>query len=169
MGTETVIAHESIIDDLIKKMSAVADSWPQGTAVSIAQARKTEEIVRDAVNQGAVVVSGKLERKGAQLHPTILTNVNDTMRVWREESFGPTVSVVPFSTDSQAIDMANDRDYGLAASVFTKNIARGITVAKQIQSGAVHINSMTVHDEVQLPHGGMKSSGHGRFGVPWGK
>ncbi len=139
------------------------------TAVSIAQAEKTEELIRDALHHGAVVASGKLERSSAQLHPTILVKVDKSMRIWSEESFGPTVSMVPFSTDREAIDMANDRDFGLAASVFTRNIARGISVARQIQSGAVHINSMTIHDEVQLPHGGMKSSGYGRFGVPWGK
>jgi acyl-CoA reductase-like NAD-dependent aldehyde dehydrogenase len=168
MSTETVIAHKSILDALVLKMNDIAVGLPHGTGVTIAQAQKTEELVRDAIDHGAVVASGKLERNGAQLHPTILVNVDTSMRIWSEESFGPTVSVVPFSTEREAVDMANDRVYGLSASVFTKNIPRAIALAKQIQSGAVHINSMTLHDEIQLPHGGMKSSGHGRFGVPWG-
>jgi acyl-CoA reductase-like NAD-dependent aldehyde dehydrogenase len=168
MSTETVIAHESIIDALVSKMDAIAVTLPHGAAASVAQAKKTEGLIRDALDRGAVLASGKLERNGAQLHPTVLVNVNKSMRLWSEESFGPTVGVVSFSTDGEAVDMANDRDYGLATSVFTQNIPRAISVAKQIQSGAVHINSMTIHDEVQLPHGGVKSSGHGRFGVPWG-
>jgi acyl-CoA reductase-like NAD-dependent aldehyde dehydrogenase len=168
MSTDTVIAHESIVEALTKRMAAVAATFPHGSAVSAEQAQKTEELVRDALDRGAILASGKLERQGAKLHPTILINIDKSMRVWREECFGPTFAVIPFSTDREAIDMANDNDYGLSASVFTRNIARAVSMAKQIQSGSVHINSMTVHDEVQLPHGGMKSSGYGRFGVPWG-
>jgi acyl-CoA reductase-like NAD-dependent aldehyde dehydrogenase len=137
--------------------------------VSDQQAMKTEALVEDAINQGGRVVYGKLERNGASLHPTILTGVKPSMRLYSEESFGPTLAVLPFESEDEAVALANGHEYGLSASVFTKNVARGIRIARGIDSGAVHINSMTVHDEVQLPHGGTKSSGWGRFGVPWGE
>jgi acyl-CoA reductase-like NAD-dependent aldehyde dehydrogenase len=139
--------------------------------------------VREALDQGAVnVTSSKLATNGtdkrvatevfkhpAQLHPTVLTGVTPSMRLYSEESFGPTVSVHTFQTEEEAIKLANESEYGLSAAIFTKDIARAIWMARKITSGAVHINGNTIHDEPQLPHGGMKSSGWGRFGVPWGK
>jgi acyl-CoA reductase-like NAD-dependent aldehyde dehydrogenase len=79
------------------------------------------------------------------------------------ESFGPTVSLFVVETDEEAIKIANDTEYGLASAVFTENLQRGFRIAKQIETGAVHINSMSVHDETNLPHGGAKQSGFGRF------
>lgn len=169
MATDTILVHESIAHDLITRLSAAAERFPASWAVSDEQAMKTEELVRDAVAKGARFAFGKLERQGSSLHPTILLGVNQSMRLFSEESFGPTLAVLTFESEDAAVDLANSHEYGLSASVFTRNVARGIRMARAIHSGAVHINSMTIHDEVQLPHGGMKSSGWGRFGVPWGE
>lgn len=86
------------------------------------------------------------------------------MRICGEESFGPVVGVLRVKDEAEAIRVANDTEYGLSAAVFTKDIARGLRVAQQIQSGMCHINGPTVHDEAQMPFGGVKGSGYGRFG-----
>ena len=86
------------------------------------------------------------------------------MRLYGEESFGPVVAVVRVSGEEEAIRVANDSEYGLSAAIFTRDIARGLRVAKRIQSGICHINGPTVHDEPPMPFGGVKGSGIGRFG-----
>jgi acyl-CoA reductase-like NAD-dependent aldehyde dehydrogenase len=175
MSTDIVIAHESISKELTERMAAIAASWLMTSAVSEAGAAKTESLIEDALERGASIapLSGStnvsFRQATAQLHPIILTGVNDNMRIYHEESFGPVVSVLTFKIEEEAVQLANDSVYGLSASVFTRNIPLAIGVARKMDSGAVHINSMTVHDKVQLPHGGMKASGWGRFGVPWGK
>ncbi|KAJ5811772.1 hypothetical protein N7474_008073 [Penicillium riverlandense] len=167
MGTDTVLVHKSVAETLISRLSAEAPQIPRSWAVSDQQAIKTEALVEDAINKGARLAFGKLERNGSSLHPTILTGVKPSMRLYSEESFGPTLAVLAFESEDEGVALANGHEYGLSASVFTKNVARGIRIARRIDSGSVHINSMTVHDEVQLPHGGTRSSGWGRFGVPW--
>ncbi|OCL10827.1 aldehyde dehydrogenase [Glonium stellatum] len=90
------------------------------------------------------------------------------MELYRTESFGPSVSVVVVEDEEEAVQVANDTEYGLSGAVFTRDLARGLRVARRIESGAVHINAMTVHDECSLPHGGAKMSGWGRFNANWG-
>jgi benzaldehyde dehydrogenase (NAD) len=86
------------------------------------------------------------------------------MRIYSEESFGPVKPIVRVKGVEEAIRVANDTEYGLSASVFGRDIARALAVAKRIQSGICHINAPTVHDEGQMPFGGTKASGYGRFG-----
>jgi acyl-CoA reductase-like NAD-dependent aldehyde dehydrogenase len=86
------------------------------------------------------------------------------MRIYGEESFGPIVAVVRVGSIDEAVRIANDSEYGLSAAVFGRDIARALDVAKRIESGICHINGPTVHDEAQMPFGGVKSSGYGRFG-----
>jgi len=86
------------------------------------------------------------------------------MDLYRTESFGPTVSFIVVDTEEEALRIANDTEYGLSAAVFTEDLRTGLRFAKEIESGAVHINGMSVHDESGLPHGGVKQSGYGRFG-----
>ena len=184
MSTDTVIVHKSIAAQMTEKMASLASSWPMTSAVSEAGVSKTEGLIRDALELGASLETSthkpwngvpefndkhSLRLTAAQLRPTILTGVTCDMRIYYEESFGPTVSVLTFGTDQEAVDLANESNYGLSSSIFSSNIPKAIKVARQIEAGAVHINSMTIHDEQQLPHGGMKASGWGRFGVPWGK
>jgi acyl-CoA reductase-like NAD-dependent aldehyde dehydrogenase len=95
---------------------------------------------------------------------TVVDEVTATMRLYSEESFGPVVGVIRAADEANAIQLANDSEYGLSAAVFTRDIARGLRVARQIRSGICHINGPTVHDEPQMPFGGVKNSGYGRFG-----
>jgi len=94
----------------------------------------------------------------------VLAGVTPDMRIYGEESFGPVVSVVRAKDTDDAVRIANDTEYGLTASVFTTNLAEALSVAARIQSGMCHINGATVHDEAQMPFGGVKNSGYGRFG-----
>jgi acyl-CoA reductase-like NAD-dependent aldehyde dehydrogenase len=98
------------------------------------------------------------------MQATVVDKVTPAMRLFDEESFGPVVSVIRVDGEEEAIGVANDTEYGLSAAVFTRDIARGLRVAQQIESGICHINGPTVHDEAQMPFGGTKASGYGRFG-----
>jgi vanillin dehydrogenase len=95
---------------------------------------------------------------------TVLDRVTPGMRIYSEESFGPVVCVVRAKGVDDAVRIANDTEYGLSAAVFGQDIARALSVANRIQSGMCHINGPTVHDEAQMPFGGVRSSGYGRFG-----
>jgi acyl-CoA reductase-like NAD-dependent aldehyde dehydrogenase len=186
MSTEIVLAHRSIAKALTEKLASLADSWSMTSAVSEAGLAKAEVLVQDALNMGSVAAttlhaSSKTKTTGeageepdlrlnkSTLRPVILTRVTPEMRIYSEETFGPSVSILEFDTEQEAIRLTNDSSYGLSSSIFTRNIPKALSMARKIEAGAVHINSMTIHDEPQLPHGGTKSSGWGRFGVPWGK
>src|SRR5260221_2605043 len=95
---------------------------------------------------------------------TVLDHVTSAMRIYGEESFGPVVGIVRVNGTEEAVRIANDTEYGLSAAVFGRNIARAMEVAKRIESGICHINGPTLHDEAQMPFGGVKASGYGRFG-----
>jgi acyl-CoA reductase-like NAD-dependent aldehyde dehydrogenase len=90
--------------------------------------------------------------------------VTPAMRIYGEESFGPVVSVVPVDGVDEAVRVANDTEYGLSAAVFGQDVPRAFDVARRIESGMCHVNGTTVHDEPQMPFGGVKASGFGRFG-----
>jgi acyl-CoA reductase-like NAD-dependent aldehyde dehydrogenase len=124
------------------------------------------KLVSDAVSKGAQVLAGSdspNDIPGAGFVPTILGSVNQSSELNHEEAFGPLASLRTFETDMEAIRIANAAPYGLSAAVFTRDLRRGLAIAKKLESGAVHINSMTVHDEPALPFGGVKNSGWGRF------
>jgi benzaldehyde dehydrogenase (NAD) len=89
------------------------------------------------------------------------------MRIYHEESFGPAVSIVEVDGAEQAVQVANDTEYGLSAAIFSRDVQRAEALAARIQSGMCHINDATVHDEPQAPFGGVKASGWGRFGGEW--
>lgn len=99
------------------------------------------------------------------IHPIIISNITPGIEVYVTESFGPTVLVMEFEDEEDALCVANDTEYGLSAAVFSRDLRKALRLAKRIETGAVHINRMRVYDEVILPHGGAKSSGIGRFNV----
>jgi acyl-CoA reductase-like NAD-dependent aldehyde dehydrogenase len=134
-----------------------------GSLIGLDAGERVEELVRDAVSKGARVVVGGT-REATVMRPTVLDGVRPHMKIYYEESFGPVVSVVRVTNDEEAIRIANDTEYGLTASVFSRNIARALGIARQLQTGMCHINGATVHDEAQMPFGGVKQSGYGRFG-----
>ena len=123
---------------------------------------RIEALIDDAVSKGAKVVAGG-RSEGTLMSATVIDGVNRDAHL-RRGSFGPVVSVVRVNDDDEAVRVANDTEYGLSAAVFSRDIARALEVAKRIESGICHINGPTVHDEAQMPFGGVKASGYGRFG-----
>ena len=128
-----------------------------------AATKRVSELVEDAVSQGAKAVTGG-EPDGKLFPPTVLTGVTPQMRIYYEESFGPVVPVIPVDGPDEAVKVANDTEYGLAAAVFGKHVPTAFDLARRIESGICHVNGATVHDEAQMPFGGVKASGFGRFG-----
>jgi acyl-CoA reductase-like NAD-dependent aldehyde dehydrogenase len=110
-----------------------------------------------------VLVAGG-EVDGTVMQPALLDHLTPAMQIYREECFGPVAGVVRVHSVEEAITVANDSDYGLAAAVFGRDVNRALAVARQIDTGICHVNSATVQDEPQMPFGGMKDSGWGRFG-----
>jgi acyl-CoA reductase-like NAD-dependent aldehyde dehydrogenase len=137
------------------------------------QLRIVEAHVEDAKTRGARVLAGgkPLPELGPNFYaPTVLADVNHDMRIMREETFGPVLPLMAFDTDDEAVRLANESEYGLAASVWTKDSARGERLARRIHSGTVMVNDViSCFGISEAPHGGMKASGvgrtHGRFGL----
>lgn len=137
--------------------------------VTGAGVKKNKALLKDATSKGAEVLFGDIDAEEPQaerMRPVVVQGVTKDMDLFYTESFGPTLALYEVENEDEAAKLANDTEYGLAASVFTNDLAKGLRMAKKIQSGAVHINAMSVHDEAALPHGGWKSSGWGRFGAP---
>lgn len=134
-----------------------------GSMVDAKSAARVAELVDDAVQKGASVTAGG-GGDGTLIPATVIDRVTPAMRIYGEESFGPVVSIVRVKGDEEALRVANDTEYGLAAAVFSRDIARAWRVAQRVNSGICHINGPTVHDEPQMPFGGVKASGYGRFG-----
>jgi acyl-CoA reductase-like NAD-dependent aldehyde dehydrogenase len=172
MSTERIIVDEKIADAFVAKLAAKAKALPSGdprghvvlgSLVSLDAAERVSEMVEDAVAKGASLVAGG-KREGTIMEATLVDKVTPQMRIYSEESFGPAKSVIRVQGDEEAIRVANDTEYGLSAAVFSRDIQRAMAVAKRIESGICHINGPTVHDEAQMPFGGVKGSGYGRFG-----
>ncbi|KAI9758611.1 MAG: hypothetical protein M4579_002987 [Chaenotheca gracillima] len=172
---ERILVDESVAQEfsgLLK--TAVHNIFGGGTPqvmVSSVAAERSAKLVEAAQKSGAKFLTGAVDKSdstSARMQPIIIENVTKDMDLFYTESFGPSVSLMTFQTEEEAIATANDTEYGLSAAVFTSNLGSGLRIAKQIESGAVHINGMTVHDEPNLPHGGTKKSGFGRFGGSWG-
>jgi acyl-CoA reductase-like NAD-dependent aldehyde dehydrogenase len=144
-----------------------------GPLIHQRQLRIVESHVEDAVARGARVLTGGRRQNdlGPNFYaPTVLANVTHEMRIMREETFGPVLPVMPFDKEEEAIRLANDSEYGLGASVWTRNRARGEAVACRIQAGIVMVNDAVSSFGIsEAPHGGVKASGigrtHGRFGL----
>jgi benzaldehyde dehydrogenase (NAD) len=173
MSTERIIVVDAIAEAFAAAFQAkvatlaVGDPregrTPLGAVVDLKTVRHVTGLVDEALGQGAVQLNGG-EARGVLMPATVVDHVTAAMRLFREESFGPVVALVRARDEAHAIAMANDTEYGLSAAVFTRDIARGLRVARQIRSGICHINGPTVHDEAQMPFGGVKASGYGRFG-----
>ena len=137
-----------------------------GSMTNERQLRIVESHIEDALEQGAQIETGghRIETDGGWFHePTILTNVDHSMEVMREETFGPVLPIMTFKTDDEAVRLANDSPYGLTAAVFTSDIARGRRLAERIDAGTVMVNEVIyTHAIAQTPWGGVKQSGYGR-------
>ncbi|NKL82635.1 aldehyde dehydrogenase [Rhizobium leguminosarum] len=172
MSTERIIVDETIADQFVAKLAARASQLPAGdprghvvlgSLISLDAAKKMEELIADATAKGAKLVAGG-KRSGTVVEATLLDHVTPEMRVYAEESFGPVKPIIRVSGEEEAIRIANDSEYGLSSAVFSRNVQRAMAVAARIESGICHINGPTVNDEAQMPFGGVKGSGYGRFG-----
>ncbi len=119
--------------------------------------------VQESIRLGAILITGgaRYDREGSYYQPTILTNVKPGMPAYSEETFGPLLAIIPVSTETEAVSVANDSAFGLGGCVWTKDIKRGEEIARKVESGAVFVNGMTKSDP-RLPFGGIKKSGYGR-------
>ncbi len=172
MSTERLIVHKDVADEFSQKLSARAallttgdprNEVLLGSLVSLDAAEKMNQLIQDALAKGANLTAGG-GIKGTMVEATLLDNVTSKMRIYQEESFGPVKSIIRVKSVEEAIHVANDTEYGLSAAVFTRDIQRALQVANHIESGICHINGPTLGDEPQMPFGGMKDSGYGRFG-----
>ena len=144
-----------------------------GPMIHERQLRIVEAHVEDAVTRGARLLVGgsRLAELGPSFYkPTVLADVTHEMRIMREETFGPVLPVAAFDSDDEAVQLANDSEFGLAACVWTHDDARGARLARRIQAGTVMVNDVVSCFGIsEAPHGGVKSSGvgraHGRFGL----
>jgi benzaldehyde dehydrogenase (NAD) len=173
MSTERIIVDEKIADEFVSRLADKARKLPLGdprqgpvvlgSVVDMATVQRCNELIEDALSKGAKLVCGG--KADSTLMPaTLLDHVTPDMRIYSEESFAPVKGIVRVSGVEAAIACANDNEYGLAAAVFGRDTARAYEVAKRIESGICHVNGPTVHDEAQMPFGGVKNSGYGRFG-----
>ena len=173
---ERCYVHESVAGEFLelvvkqtrelKQGKASVDPIDVGAMTNERQLKIVEDHVRDAVARGARVLTGghRIDNGDGWFHqPTIVTGVDHSMKLMRDETFGPVLPIMTFKTDDEAVKLANDSIYGLTASVFTRNIARGRRLAEQIDAGTVMVNEVVyTHALAQTPWGGVKQSGYGR-------
>jgi len=174
MSTERVIVDEKVADQfgakLAKRVGALPVGDPRkgdfvlGSVVGRPTVERVQQLVRDAVSKGAKVLCGGERADGTIMKGIVVDKVTSDMSLFREETFGPQVSITRVTSAEEAVRVANDTEYGLSAALFSRDIAKAIELAKRIESGICHINGPTVHDEAQMPFGGVKASGYGRFG-----
>ncbi len=173
ISTQRVIVEQStygdFLDALVPKVEALSfgdptdESIGMGPLVRETDAARVEDWVREAVAGGARLVSGG-ERSGAVMTPTILADVDPNSRISREELFGPAVAVTPAQDIDEAIMLANDTDFGLAAAIFTQDVDNAMRFALEVESGNLNINSGTQFRADMMPYGGLKDSGFGKEG-----
>ena len=173
VSTERIIVPKKISEAFQSKLrETVSKKW-SGAQVHISPqaVEKNKRLVQDAASKGASVLYGQIdgeESTNTHLKPVIVTGITPKMEIYKEESFGATVSLLEVESEEEALRIANDTEYGLSSAVFTEDLRTGFRFAKNIETGAVHINNMSVHDEAALPHGGAKASGYGRFNASAG-
>jgi len=182
LSVENCYVHRSLYPAFLEACAAKASKLRVGNGMDAAtdvgpmiherQVRIVESHIEDAVQKGARVQAGgaRLRELGLTFFaPTVLADVDHSMRILREETFGPVLPIAPFDDDDEAVRLANNSEYGLAASIWTRNSERGQRLARQIRAGTVMINDVVSCFSIsEAPHGGVKSSGLGRTHGRWG-
>ena len=174
MSTERIIVDQKIADAFTKQFAAKAGGLPVGdprkpdpvvlgSVIGMNTVEHCNALIDDALAKGAKLLCGG-KAQNTLMAATVLDHVTPAMRIYHEETFGPVKCVVRVNGVEEAVACANDNEYGLSSAVFGADIARAFNVARRIDSGICHVNGPTVHDEAQMPFGGVKGSGIGRFG-----
>lgn len=173
MSTERIIVDASVAGSFVDKLAARASALPLGdprkgpvvlgSVVDMRTVERCNALIDDAIAKGARLVCGG-KAADTLMPATLLDDVTRAMRIYHEETFAPVKAIVRVHGVEEAIRCANDNSFGLAAAVFGRDVARAWQVAGRIESGICHVNGPTVHDEAQMPFGGVKDSGYGRFG-----
>ena len=173
MSTERIVVDAAVADEFVAKLAAKAQSLPLGdprqgpvvlgSVVDMTTVTHCNALIDDALAKGATLVCGG-KATNTLMPATLLDHVTSEMAIYREESFAPVKAIVRVNGVEEAITVANDNEFGLASAVFGRDTGRAWQVASRIESGICHINGPTVHDEAQMPFGGMKGSGYGHFG-----
>ena len=174
-----LLVQEGVYEEFSKKLAAAVEEMrvgdglkgetEQGPMIDMAAVEKVEEHIEDAVAKGAKVISGgsRHDLGGTFFQPTVLAEVNTDMKVTKEETFGPVAPLYRFETEEQALQMANDTEFGLAAYFYSRDIGRVWRVMEGLEYGIVGVNEGIISTEV-APFGGMKESGTGREGSKYG-
>jgi acyl-CoA reductase-like NAD-dependent aldehyde dehydrogenase len=176
MSANRILVHRSLypqfVEKYVSRVSKLQVGDPRdpktdiGPLINQAQAATLEKQIQRGIDEGArPALRGKVE--GNMVSPTILADVSPKMWIAQNEMFGPAVCVIPFDSPEEAIRIANDSPFGLSGAIHTRDVERGAEMAKQIDSGMVHINDGTINDEPIIAFGGEKASGVGRLNGRW--
>ncbi|EIT73846.1 NAD-dependent aldehyde dehydrogenase [Aspergillus oryzae 100-8] len=173
MSTDMVLVTTAVAPALEAKILAILRSInTTSVLISPSAKAKVESLVSDARDKGAQIHTSPTtvnhDVSNRNYPPTVVTGLTPEMKLFEIETFGPVVGIVVVETEEQMTAIIQAANYGLSSSIISRNHYRALKLAGAIQAGAVHINSMTVHDEPTLPHGGYGDSGWGRFGARWG-
>lgn len=173
VSTQRAFVHQDIYEDVITKLAVklgefvlgnpLLETTTMGPLIREADARRVSETISEASKQGARVLRGGA-RNGNFVQPAVVADVTPSMRIYREELFGPAIAFTPFTELSEAISGANDTPYGLAAGLFTENLDSAVQIARRVKSGIMHINSASRWRIDHMPNGGLKHSGIGKEG-----
>jgi acyl-CoA reductase-like NAD-dependent aldehyde dehydrogenase len=167
-----IFVQRGVYDRVVEGIAGMANTFKlggpseegcvSGPLISQKQLTRVMGFIDEGKSDGVDVVTGghRLDRKGYFVHPTVLTNVDPRMRLYQQEIFGPVVSILPFDDEDEAVAMANDTTYGLAATAWTENVRRAHRIVKRLQAGSVQVNCQLVFDH-DVPFGGHKQSGWG--------
>ena len=176
MSANRILVQKSIYNEFLEKYVAKVSSLkvgdprdPEtiiGPVINDRQAANLEAMIEKGIAEGAkAALIGTV--KGRMVEPTILVDVTTDMSVAQEELFGPVVCVIPFETEEEAIQIANDTRFGLSGAIHTANLERGVEMAKKVHTGMIHVNDLTINDEPNVAFGGEKQSGIGRLNGEW--
>ncbi len=169
-----VIVHNDVADKLISELKNIVIGYKVGSAtnsennitplISVSSAKYVNSLIKDSLDKGAKLIIGNKSEKNL-IWPTIIDNVSKNMKLYYEEPFGPVLPIIRFDNIDEAINIANDSEYGLQASIFTKNIDCALGLAGKIEAGSININSFSQRGPDHLPFLGVKKSGFGVQGI----
>ena len=176
MGVKRVIVHEKIADEFAEKLTKetkklkmgnpMSKNTDIGPLISEKAAIQVEESVNNAVREGATILTGG-KRENAFFQPTVMDNVTSDMDLVVSETFGPIAPIMRVKSTDEAIEVANDTEYGLQAGVYTESYRDALRCANEIQAGSVFVNKQSTFRTDNMPFGGFKNSGTGKEGVKY--